>query len=161
MRICSIIIFHLVSCEKPSSLYCVILYFWGGCKGNLKLITLGSERAGVALTQISAYGTRTKSSCTQNHMEMMRTTYAKSGIRSQHVSNYTWGKRSRKARIVWEQHFSIPLNRVMVVKVLLKCSIHFSISLVRISEFLYENSRPLAYSVRISWKASATAEGLR
>ena len=54
-------------------------------------------------------------------MEVMRTAYAKSEIRSQHVSNGTWGKRSRKAReyrerkarIVCEGHFSISLSRVI------------------------------------------------
>ena len=30
--------------EKTSSLYCVMLYFWWGHRGNLNLITLGSER---------------------------------------------------------------------------------------------------------------------
>ena len=39
----SIIIFIWVSYEKPSSSYCVMLHFWG-CSGNLKLITLGSDR---------------------------------------------------------------------------------------------------------------------
>ena len=66
---------------------------------------------------------------------MMLGAYAfENGIRSQDVSNYTWGKRSRKARehrvrnarIVCE-HFSISLNCLMVVKVLLKCAIRFSI----------------------------------
>ena len=29
--------------EKPSSPYCVTLYFWWGSRGNLKLITLGRK----------------------------------------------------------------------------------------------------------------------
>ena len=70
-------------------------------------------------------------------MEAMCTAYAKSGTRSQHFSNCTWGKRSQKARvccewkaqIVCEEHF-ISVNRFMnpVVKVLFKCVIRFSIS---------------------------------
>ena len=32
------------SYEKPSSLYCVMLHSWWGCRKNLTLITLGSER---------------------------------------------------------------------------------------------------------------------
>ena len=36
--------FIWVSHEKPSSPYCVMLYFWWGCRRNLKLITLVSER---------------------------------------------------------------------------------------------------------------------
>ena len=32
-----------VSYEKPSSLYYLMWYFWWGCKGSLKLVTLGSE----------------------------------------------------------------------------------------------------------------------
>ena len=49
----------------------------------------------------------------------------------------------------------------LVVKVLLKCCIRFSISFrwyrLRISEFLYANFSPLVYGARISSKASATA----
>ena len=36
--------FIWVSYEKPSSSYCVMLYFWWGYSRNLKLISLGSER---------------------------------------------------------------------------------------------------------------------
>ena len=36
--------FILVSYEKPRSSYYVMLYIWGSCRGNLKLITLGGER---------------------------------------------------------------------------------------------------------------------
>ena len=43
-RIGSIIIFHLSKRCKPSSLYCVMLYFWWSCRENLKLITLGTEQ---------------------------------------------------------------------------------------------------------------------
>ena len=36
--------FNWVRVEKPSSSYCVMIYFWRGCRRNSKLITLGSER---------------------------------------------------------------------------------------------------------------------
>ena len=36
--------FIWVSYEKSSSSYCSMQYFWWGCRGNLKLIALGSER---------------------------------------------------------------------------------------------------------------------
>ena len=39
-----IIIFHLNKLCKASSSYCAMLYFWWGCRGNLKLTTLGSEK---------------------------------------------------------------------------------------------------------------------
>ena len=35
--------FICLSDEKPSSSYCVMLYFWWDCRGNLILIALGSE----------------------------------------------------------------------------------------------------------------------
>ena len=38
------IMFHLSKLWKPSSPYCVMWYFWWGCRGNLELITPGSER---------------------------------------------------------------------------------------------------------------------
>ena len=44
-------------------------------------------------SQISAYVTH-KNLAVRKRMEAMRAAYAKSGTRSQHVSNYTWGKRS-------------------------------------------------------------------
>ena len=121
------------------------------------------KMSAVALTQISAYGTH-KNLAVRKIMEAMRTACAKSRIRSWRVSNYTWGKRSRKmreycerkARIVCEPHFSISLNRMMAVKVLLKCAIHFSISLVRISEFLYANVSSTFRTVYA--EAGATAE---
>ena len=34
---------------KPSSPYCVVLYFWWGCRGNWILITLGSEMVNIVL----------------------------------------------------------------------------------------------------------------
>ena len=49
--------------------------------------------AAVALSQISAYTTH-KNLAVRKIMEAMRTAYAKSGTRSQHVSNYTRGKLS-------------------------------------------------------------------
>ena len=36
--------------EKPSSSYSVMLYFWWGCRVNLKLITLGRERVELQVT---------------------------------------------------------------------------------------------------------------
>ena len=39
--------FIWVSDEKPSSSYCAMLYFWWGCRSNLKFITLGSERVNI------------------------------------------------------------------------------------------------------------------
>ena len=50
VRIGSTIIFIWVSYEKSSSPYCVMLYFWRGCRGNSKLITLRSERVHQNLT---------------------------------------------------------------------------------------------------------------
>ena len=44
VRIGSTIIFHLIKLWKPSSSYCVMLYFWWGCRGNSKMINLGSDR---------------------------------------------------------------------------------------------------------------------
>ena len=49
------------------------------------------------------------------------------------------------------------MNRLMVVKVFVKCAIPFSILLERIREFCTHVSRTLACSARISSKASATA----
>ena len=43
--IISIIIFHLSKLWKAKFLHCVMLCFWWGFRGNLTLITLGSERA--------------------------------------------------------------------------------------------------------------------
>ena len=51
---------------------------------------------GVTLAQISAYSTHQKLAV-HKIMEVMHTAYAKSGILSQHVSNYTYDKRLRKA----------------------------------------------------------------
>ena len=45
MRIGSIIIFHASKLyEKPTSSYCVMYFFWWGCRGNLRLIALGGGR---------------------------------------------------------------------------------------------------------------------
>ena len=41
--------FIWVSYGNPSSVYCVMLYFWLGCRGNLRFITLGSERVKTCL----------------------------------------------------------------------------------------------------------------
>ena len=108
------------------------------------LVPVMCARSGVALTQISADITH-KNLAVRRILGVMRTTHAKSGSRSQHVPNYTLGKRSRtwhgerEASIVCEQHFSISVNGWTGVKVLLKCAIRFSILLVRISGFLYAN----------------------
>ena len=45
VRIGSIVI--LVCYEKLSSSYCVMFYFWWGCRRNLKLITLGRKLKGL------------------------------------------------------------------------------------------------------------------
>ena len=98
----------------------------------------GNTQPWVALTQISAYSTH-KTLAVRKIMEVMRAAYAKSGIRSPHASEGAQVLCEREARIVCEQLFSVSLNRLMVVKVLLKCPIRFSISLVRISEFPFAN----------------------
>ena len=75
--------------------------------------------SGVALTQMRSVRIKKKLHA-KSWKWCIHAVYAKSGTRSQHVSNYTWGKRSRKAReycerkarIVCEQHFSISLYRV-------------------------------------------------
>ena len=86
-------------------------------------------------THISAYITYTNLAV-RRIIEAMHTAYAKSGTRFQHVSNYTWGKRSRKAREYCErkariicEHF-MSLNRLMnpMEKVISKGVIRFSIS---------------------------------
>ena len=59
----------------------------------------------------------------------------------------------RKALIVCEQHFSILLNCLVVVKVLLKCAIRFLILFVHISKSF---AQFLVYVVHISSNASAT-----
>ena len=112
--------------------------------------------AGVALAQSCAYIAH-NNLVVRKIMEAMRTAYTKRGIRSQHVSNSTRGKRSRKAReycqrkarIVCEQR-SISLNRLMnqMVSVLLKYVIRFSISFrwCAFPNFCTQNSRPLAYT---------------
>ena len=74
----------------------------------------------------------------RNHGRDAYSVYAKTGTRSQQVSNYTsWGQRTRKAseccerkaRIVCEQRF-ISLNRLMnpLVKALLECVVRFPVS---------------------------------
>ena len=99
----------------------------------------------------------------------MRTVHAKSGTRSQHVSNYTRGKRSRKAREYCErkarivcEHF-ISLNRLMalVVTVLLKCSIRFSISFrwYGFANFCTQISRPLGRCCHILHPFVASFKG--
>ena len=52
VKIGSIIIFHLSTLWKPSSSYCVMGYFWQGCRRNLTLITLWSERVDIRRHEI-------------------------------------------------------------------------------------------------------------
>ena len=61
---------------------------WAGGRGGVdRRGLLGLFKSGVALTQVSAYMRHTNFA--------IREGYAKSGARSQHVSNYTRCKRSR------------------------------------------------------------------
>ena len=63
----------------------------------------------------------------------------------------------RKAHILCEQHFSILLNCLMVVKMLLKCTIRSQyFHWYTLPNFCTQISRPLAYGVRNFSKASAT-----
>ena len=87
--------------------------------------TEGNLFSAVALTQISAYSTHINLAVGKL-MEAMCTAYAKSGTRSQHVSNKTWHKRSRKAREYVEgKRVSFAKNMLFrwIWKVLLKCGI--------------------------------------
>ena len=111
---------------------------------SLAVTTKVRSAPGVAFTQISAYSV---------------STCLKLGTRQTitEAREYCEGK----GLIVSEERF-VSLNRLMVVKVLLKCVISFSISLrcYAFPSFCTQISRPLAYSVRISSKASATAGAL-
>ena len=104
---------------------------------NIRIVT--DNTSAVALTQIAAYSTHKNQLAVRKIMEAMRTASAKSGIQSQHVSNYTWRK--------CEQHFSNSLNLLMVVKVLLKSAIRFSHSFHwhAFPNFCRQISRPLGY----------------
>ena len=92
-------------------------------------------------------------------MEVMSTVYAKSGIQSQQVSNYTRDKQSwkaheyceKKVHIICEQHFSIPLNQLKVVKATL-----FSISVgthfrIFVCEFLVHLRMVYACPQKLAW----------
>ena len=95
-------------------------------------------------------------------------TKKKPGNLSQHISNNTQGKRSpkaleccgRKVHIIWKQHFLLNRLTNLVVKVHLKCVICFSISFrwYAVPNFRMQISRPPAYAVHISSKASVTTE---
>ena len=51
------IIFHLSKLGKAKfSIQCDVIYFWWGCRGNLKLITLGSERVIALLPPLQESG---------------------------------------------------------------------------------------------------------
>ena len=77
------------------------------------------------MAQMSAYSTHTNLAVHKS-MKVMRTAYAKSGVQSQHILNYTRQTImegmpeycERKASIVSKQHFSNLLNLLMVAKVL-------------------------------------------
>ena len=63
----SIIIFITASDEKPSSPYYVVLYFWWGCRGNLNLITLGSERVNSTVLDIAGVRATSGENSQLNH----------------------------------------------------------------------------------------------
>ena len=119
-----------------------------------------NKRAAVALTQIFAH----KNPAVHIILEVMRTAYAGLGLNTSQLT--TRGKRShkareycgRKARIVHEQHFNSSLNRLIVVKCFWNAVF---VSLFRgyaFPNFCTRISRSLAYGIRISPKAIATAE---
>ena len=54
------------SYEKPSSSYCVMLYFWWGYRRNLTLITLESERVNLLVVKASFLKTWPKIKCRRN-----------------------------------------------------------------------------------------------
>ena len=117
----------------------------------------------VALTRTSAYITH-KNLDVRKIMEAMRTAHAKKrDTGSTHLKQNMTQKImehtracKRKARIACEEHF-ISLNRLinLVVKVLLKCSIRFSISIrwYAFPNFCAQISRPLACGVRTLLKS--------
>ena len=116
----------------------------------------------VALTHISAYSTH-KNLAVHKIMEVMRSAYAKNGTRSQHVSNKTWRKRSWNIREYLKgKRASFAKNILFrwIWKVLLKCVICLSISFrwYALPNFRTQISRPLAYGVCISSKATAVSK---
>ena len=116
------------------------------------------SRTGVALTQISAYITL-KNLAVRKIVEAMRTAYTKGGTRSQHVSNYIWHVSILKGkRASFAKNISLP-SMNLVIKVLLKYVISLSISFrwYAVPNFCTQICRPVAYGVRTSSKASATA----
>ena len=74
---------------------------------------------------------------------------------------HMWKTITEGTQVLWKEsvrHLQTTLYvDFPVVKVLLKCVIRFSISFRWTHFRLRKISRPLAYGVRISWKASATA----
>ena len=119
------------------------------------------------LTQISAYLTH-KNLAICKIMDAMCTAYAKCRTQSEHISNWVEANdHGRHASIVKGKHalfvnsilFSWNCLMNLVVKVLLKCVIHFFISFpwYAFPNFCTQISRPLAYSAHISSKAGGTA----
>ena len=80
--------FIWVSYEKRSSPYCVMSYFWWGCRRNLKLITLGSERV------------RNLNDCSD-----------KSQLTSVSKVLLLWLQQKRKKRLVFEKLYGVLTTR--------------------------------------------------
>ena len=149
------------------------LHLWHSMPWNMGhkvvcvLSSLG-DYALVTLMQMSAYSTH-KNLAVPKTMEVMRNSVCRAGL-SLSTSQTTRGKRSWKAHkfcerklcIICKHYFSILLNCLMVVKVLLECVICFSMLVLYgcISKFCVQISRLLAYSVHISLKASTTTDGV-
>ena len=101
-------------------------------------------------------------------MDAMCTAYAKGRTQSEHISNWVEeNNHGIHASIVKGKHALFANNILfgwnclmnLVVKVLLKCVIHFFISFpwYAFPNFRTQISRPLAYSAHISSKAGGTA----
>ena len=104
----------------------------------------------VALTQISAYSTHKNVYAVRTIMEAIRTAYAQNRTWFPHVSNYTWGKRSRKAREYCERKARIVCEELIYFAesfdepgdkgaLEMRHSFLYFSSLLRISAFLYAN----------------------
>ena len=93
VRIGSTIIW--VSDEKPSSSYWLMYYFWWGCRGNLKLITLGSESGSRSIGRTLARshlrsGQRTlQKECSHNARPLRLWKY-KTQPKTQHLDFHGW-----------------------------------------------------------------------
>ena len=100
-------------------------------------------------------------SCTQNHGSDAYS-IRKEGPVSRRLKLHASQMITKGMPILWKvsaHRFSILLNHLMVVKVLLKCTIHFS-SWYACPNFCMQASRSLAYDVCISSKARSTAAEL-